>query len=85
MIKIPCLFRKHKNVIKHPWIALAYFTKSFCSFLLKWIQQKREVSHRQNEAVSLFQNILEQLLKHSAAIVLGQIPEDFQNNYLTSI
>lgn len=42
-------------------------------------------AHCQNETVLLFQNILEQLLKHSAAIVLGQIPKDFQNNYLTSI
>lgn len=48
----------------------------------KWIQQNREGSHRQNEIFKLFQNTLEQLLKHSPVIVLDQIPHEFLNHYL---
>lgn len=47
----------------------------------KWIQQNGEVSHRQNEIFKLFQNTLEQLLKHLAVIVLDRIPQEFLNHY----
>lgn len=47
----------------------------------KWIQQNGEASHRQNEIFKLFQNTLEQLLKHLAVIVLDRIPQEFFNHY----